>query len=178
MARRSDHSRDELKEMILNTAATLLADGGIYAISARNIAGQIGYTVGTLYNVFKNLDDIILHVNAATLQELQAKLAGTTNAAEMAAQYHQFALENRNRWRAIFEHHMQSGDAVPAWYLEQVQAMFHAVETELQPGLSNREVKTLWAAVHGICMLAVNGTLEVTGDDATALLADVTARYA
>ena len=42
---------------------------GLSGFSTRQIAKKIGYTLGTLYNIFESYDDIILHINAATLDE-------------------------------------------------------------------------------------------------------------
>ena len=76
MARRSEHSREQLTEMILNAAQQIVINDGFAGLSARKIATDIGYTVGTLYIVFDNLDDIILHINARTLDEMRQRLTG------------------------------------------------------------------------------------------------------
>ena len=61
--------------MILTTAQTIVETHGLEALTARNIAKEIGYSVGTLYNLFANLDDIIIHLNGRTLDRLYAALA-------------------------------------------------------------------------------------------------------
>ncbi len=70
MARRSDHSREQLADMALAAAAALAERDGLRGVTARGIAREIGYTVGTLYNVFDNLDDLLRHMNAATMDAL------------------------------------------------------------------------------------------------------------
>ena len=74
MARRSDHSREEIKEMALVAAEKMILANGKDGLSARKVAQEIGYTVGTLYLVFKNLDELILHVNGRTLDRLFEKM--------------------------------------------------------------------------------------------------------
>ena len=74
MARRSDHSREELREMTLTAAENIVVEQGYEGLSARKVATAIGYTVGTLYLVFENLDDLILHINARTLDRLHARM--------------------------------------------------------------------------------------------------------
>ena len=44
-------------------------------MSARKVATAIGYTVGTLYLVFENIDDLILNVNARTLDRLHSRMS-------------------------------------------------------------------------------------------------------
>jgi len=71
MGRRYDHTRKELKEMAIKAGTKLIEDKGLQNCSARKIAKKIGYSVGTLYNVFENYDDLVLHINAVTLDDLQ-----------------------------------------------------------------------------------------------------------
>ena len=59
MARRSDHSRDELKALILDCAREIAEEEGLRGLTARRIATEIGYAPGTIYNLFSNLDDLI-----------------------------------------------------------------------------------------------------------------------
>ncbi len=70
MARRSDHSRDELYDMALEAARQIAEKEGLRGLKARGIAREIGYTIGTLYNLFEDLDDLIVHLNGRTLDAL------------------------------------------------------------------------------------------------------------
>ncbi len=67
MARRADHTREELTELAITAGAELIRKNGFAAFSARKLATAIGYTVGTLYNVFGSYDEMILRINARTL---------------------------------------------------------------------------------------------------------------
>lgn len=178
MARRSDHSRDQIHEMALQAAETILAEEGFGALSARRIAAAMGYTVGTLYLVFKNLDDLILQVNGRTLDELydhlsrmgEARGAGISGARALGAAYLAFATENKHRFSVIFEHRMPSIEDLPDWYLEKIGRMFSLVERTLRPlahERSDQEValaaRALWSGVHGIVILARTGRLKVIG---------------
>ena len=57
MARRSDHSREELYELALEKAGEIAEKEGLRGLTARGVAREIGYTIGTLYNIFEDLDD-------------------------------------------------------------------------------------------------------------------------
>ena len=54
MARRSDHTREEIREMALVATEQIVSVAGFSALSARKIAKKIGYTVGSLYLLFDN----------------------------------------------------------------------------------------------------------------------------
>jgi len=178
MARRSDHSREEIHEMALTAAEAIIADQGFPALSARKVAGAIGYTVGTLYLVFENLDDLILQVNGRTLDRLHRQIIedqsddadAQARLLQLGHSYIRFADAEPHAWKMIFEHRLGEERRPPPWLLDKVARMFALVEqrlAELSPARSSREIsqaaRALWGGVHGICMLAITGTLGVAG---------------
>ena len=75
MGRRSAHTSDELRGLILSAARDIIETEGLTALSAREIARRIGYSAGTLYNIFDNLDDIRLTLQIDMLEDLSGKLS-------------------------------------------------------------------------------------------------------
>ena len=180
MARRSDHSREEIREMALDAAENIVVEQGFEGLSARKVAKAIGYTVGTLYLVFENIDDLILQINARTLDRLYADMAKTQGTArdgrermlQLGQVYIRFADEDPHRWSMIFEHRLAEGRELPEWYREKIARMFAIVEEALMPlaaGRPAREVaqaaRVIWGGVHGICILAVGNRLGIAGVD-------------
>lgn len=174
MARRSDHTREELKELALASAEKLLAEKPASELSTRQIATKMGYTVGTLYQIFKNLPDLLLHVNARTLKRLYedcqnldiSQQTPESNILSYANVYLDFAHSNTGLWELIFANKVLSHDELPQWYTEQVNALFSLIEIQLKairPDASAREVtktsRVLWSSVHGICTLSINDNL-------------------
>ena len=180
MARRSDHSREELREMTLTAAEKIVVEQGYEGLSARKVATAIGYTVGTLYLVFENLDDLILHINARTLDRLHERMtesqANSGDASDYLLQlgevYIRFADDDPHRWAMVFEHRFSEDRVVPAWYQEKIARMFAMVEEGLEPLAKNRPqqevtqaARALWGGVHGICILALTDNLGIVGVD-------------
>jgi len=180
MARRSDHSREELREMTLTAAENIVVEQGYEGLSARKVATAIGYTVGTLYLVFENLDDLILHINARTLDRLHTRMtesqANPGDAVDYLLQlgeiYIRFANDDPHRWAMVFEHRFSEDRVVPAWYQEKIARMFAMVEEGLEPLATNRPqlevtqaARALWGGVHGICILALTDNLGIAGVD-------------
>lgn len=177
MARRNDHSRDELRRMALDAAGRLVAEEGPRALTARAVAGAMGYSAGTLYLVFRNLDDLILQLNARTLEELGAALydaageaAGPEDALRaMGRAYLGFARAHPHRFRLVFDHRLPEGEAAPAFYQERVDALFGAVEAALAPlsaasmGQVAAAARALWGGVHGIVDLGLGDKLRLAG---------------
>lgn len=180
MARRSEHTQEQIREMVLKAAETIVTEEGYSALTVRKVAMEIGYTVGSIYMVFENMDDLVMHVKGRTLDELavclrQAEPAAAEQYLEtLADSYLDFAHRHFNRWRMIFE--AANDAALPDWYRQKIQDLFEIVEqafASLAPQQSEQMVRlgarALWSGVHGACVLSLNGSLGRVGiDDASA----------
>jgi len=186
MARRSEHTREELRDLALKAAERIVAREGITALTARRVAAAIGYTVGSLYLIFKNIDDLILHLNALTLDELHARASRSVEGQAdprgqllaLANTYIRFAGEHRHRWRLVFEH--QQPARLPAWYPERVSQIFALVEAALaklaparRPAEIRQAARALWSGVHGVCVLAMTNRLEDSSEAAVRATAEL-----
>ena len=180
MARRSDHSREEIREMALAATEQIVMEHGYEGFSARKVAAAIGYTVGTLYLVFDNIDDLILQVNARTLDRLHTSMtksqADTEDARNSLLQlglaYIRFAADDPHRWAMVFEHRLAENRQMPDWYQEKINRMFAMVEQGIKPLAKRHPQKevtkaatALWGGVHGICILALTDKLGVVAVD-------------
>ncbi len=183
MARRSDHTREELKEMAINAAEQLIAREGLAGMSARKVATEMGYTAGTLYLIFQNLDALIVEVNTRALRQLELgieqAIAGETQPVStivtIARTYLEYAQRQTYRWLTVFEHRLPEGEKFPESYQSQVARLFVLVEEPLRnirgAGASEveiaKEARALWAGVHGLATLTVGGKLDpsVVGPD-------------
>ncbi len=170
MARRNDHTREELIALTLNTVKTFLNHHSYHELSLRKIANMIGYVPSTLVNVFGNYNLLLLHVVAQTVDDLAKEAQKVTSKQtdpsialyELAYCYHDFAKKNPYRWQLIFEHNM-NGEALPEWQatrIENMTSMLEGLLRMLGPTRSSSEVlkasRVLWSGVHGITLLSVD----------------------
>ncbi len=177
MARRSEHSLEQIKEMVLNAAEAIIIEDGAEALTVRKVALDIGYTVGSIYMVFANMQDVLMHIKGRTLDELALQLEANAVGESVEQQiraladgYLKFASEHFNRWRLIFEPVFQDQQSLPDWYQQKIELIFAPIEAlfkQLSPENSQQQVRlaarTLWCGVHGVCELALNGNLGRTG---------------
>jgi len=192
VGRRSIHTGQELRELILQAAQDLIQRDGLAGLSAREIARRIEYSPGTIYNVFENLDDVVLHVEARLLDALDARLAAQPrsgdageNLRQLAKSYLQFTHEHPKLWNLLFEHHMPAGSVVPAWYQQKLDNLMRRIEQALEPLLGaedaaalQRSARVLWAGVHGITSLSTADKLSnVTTETAGPLVDDLVTNY-
>lgn len=184
MARRYDHTPEELKELAINSGIGIIDEQGFAKLSARGVATKMGYTVGTLYHLFDSLDLYIMHINARTLDDwhqiLSEKLAQNKKGDPvrcLVREYVNFSKSHRNRFLALFEHQLPDSIPVPEWYKPRLARMFSLVEEALvQSGVPARKAghlaKVLWASIHGIAILSLTGKLEVVGADSVERLTE------
>ncbi|MFA0909310.1 WHG domain-containing protein [Vibrio cholerae] len=170
MARRNDHTREELVALTLNRVKQFLDTHSYHELSLRKVATMIGYVPSTLVNVFGNYNLLLLHVVAQTLDELaqEAQQAVKSTAYpkdalyQLAYCYHDFAKKNPYRWQLIFEHNM-NGEMLPEWQAKRINNMTSMLEDLLKviaPLRSEQEVlqasRVLWSGVHGVTILSVD----------------------
>lgn len=173
MGRRNDHSRDELKEMVIVAAEKILVEEGYGKLTTRRIAKEIGYTVGSLYMVIKNVDDLMLLLNARTLQllleKIEADLAHKNSLTpydsliQIALSYVDFAFEHQEKWQAIFMHRVSDVELLTEDYFVNIKNLFRLISHQLsllapQHSATQLEVLTrgLWGSVHGITILSLD----------------------
>ena len=173
MGRRNEHSREQIKEMAIEAGKKIIVEEGFSKLGARKVARAIGYTVGTLYNVFDNYLDIVLHINAETLDDIKNHLEkslvpgeeGTKVLTAIGLSYVEYARENTNLWRALFDFQHPEDTDMPEWYVEKVNSVFSIPVKALVPlfnGDTQRamdEARIIWGGVHGICLLGLTHRL-------------------
>jgi AcrR family transcriptional regulator len=168
-----------LRERLIDAAERTIASEGLAALRARDLARETGCAVGTIYNVFEHLDELVICVGSRTLRMLDAALAAArppvqnrsgTEAVDdlvrLAVAYLEFAHTHTVRWRALFEHRMSEDRSLPEGFVEQQYRLFAQVEqplTALLPQLDRdaRRVlaRTVFSAVHGIVALGLEEKL-------------------
>ncbi|MCW1430746.1 TetR/AcrR family transcriptional regulator [Novosphingobium sp. JCM 18896] len=177
MGRRSDHSREELRALIVAEGHRQMAEVGFAKFSAREVAKAIGYSIGTLYNVFGSYDQLILAINGHTLDlwlaDLEAKLDSLPASRLRAAidAYFDFALGNRNAWTALYDFRLPADEVMPEDYRIKVTAITEVVVREIRSELPTEHAgeapalaRSLLATVHGHCYFALNGTFALLGE--------------
>lgn len=173
----AQHSPEKIREMAVTAAKRLVSTKfGRAALSVRQVAAAIGYAVGSLYHVFRDLDDLILHVNASTLDDLQAALEASAHRHEdperrlvaLARAYIRFAFHHRALWRLIVER--ASPQEGPAWFQAKTMRLFEMLQgllREIAPDRPPEELRiaahALWSGVHGVTVMRLAARPDESG---------------
>ena len=184
MARRYDHSKETLREMVIAAGHSLIQSQGFSRFSARKVAVEIGYTVGTVYNLFGSHDHLILHINARTLDawfdDLQRVIMVRKTPptfVDLAFYYIDYSAAHYNEWMALFEHSLPPDAPMPEWYVPKMRRFFELLEGMVMPHVhgnkrkARRAARVLWAGLHGVTMLSLSRKLDLTDSESAQILA-------
>ena len=173
--------------MILAEGHRQITEVGFARFSAREVAKRIGYSIGTLYNVFGSYDQLILAINGVTLDlwlaALEERLDGLAEgrpdegrpdenrlAAAIDA-YFDFAIRHRHAWAALYDFRLPEGEPMPEYYQSKVAAITDVVVREIAAALPADQrdhaaplARSLLATVHGHCFFTLNGTFQLLGE--------------
>lgn len=169
MSRRARHNSNDLRELFIDSTTGLITEHGLSAISARTIARKIGYTAGSLYNVFQDLDDLLLLTEGRQLERMHVELSSAIaevppneRVRACARLYMRFCLDNSRLWNLVVVHQTGPAKELPPWYGEKLEALVALFDDALSglvedAGERRHQARALWASVHGIASLLISG---------------------
>lgn len=166
--------REEQRQALIAAAERAIAAQGLAGLKARELASEVGCSLGAIYNLVQDMDELVLRVGSRTLSRLDVALteveSGPEGAVErlvaIALAYCRFARANLHLWRTLFDHRMAEGSEVPDWAVSEQMQLFRHIAvplSELLPNASGDRLalltRTLFSAVHGVLVLGLDEKL-------------------
>lgn len=192
MARRSDHSRQELQALSIDVAYRRIDQFGLRDLSVRKVATDIGYSPGTIYNVFQNMDDLVMHVAARVLDEFYADAdrnfvdrGALEGLHQLVEAYIEFAHQRANIWQTVVGYRLPDEATLPDFYVARVQRLLGLIIEGMSPFIGDRDTGgrlkcaiTLWAATQGLVSMAARSKLHLIGQkDVVVMAKDLVTHY-
>lgn len=151
-----------------------MAEVGFAHFSARAVAKRIGYSIGSIYNVYGTLDHLLIEINTRTFRHWTHSIGQalaeteTDRIATLVEAYFAFARANPMLWTAIYDHRLPPGMAMPEQDAAE-RARLTGLATEEVAAALGRPVDeavrnltvSLIATVHGHCSLAISGSFDL-----------------
>ncbi|MGI2854562.1 TetR/AcrR family transcriptional regulator [Shewanella algae] len=175
MARRKEHSHQEIRLMALDVVEQLLTQEEYTGLSLRRIASQVGYAPSTLINLFGSYNYLLLSVSARVLERLleqmQLVCQQTFTSAEqkllaLAKAYAEFAHNQPQAFRLVFALHLGPEEPLPESQQQLIAELIGLLEQQLGdllPNLPSSKLalasRSFWSSIHGLTGLALDDKL-------------------
>jgi AcrR family transcriptional regulator len=150
----------DLEQRILHAASRLWARGGEKALTMRAVAKTAGTTTPTVYERYRDRDDLLKALRMQTRAQLFAALTPTRTLREAIQRQLDFALEHSHAYEVLFDGVAKSPSLHEPW------PSFNLMRERLarRLGGSSREhtrlMLALWSLMHGAAMLIIRGRFE------------------
>jgi AcrR family transcriptional regulator len=157
---------------VVEVARDLIAAHGLRSLKVRDVAAAAECSIGTVYNEFVDLDELVLAVNRDTMRALEAAMASIPSEDPVqqlhgfAQGYLTFASEHANLLRSLYEHRMEGDRPFPEDLLDMVRgtfALMYPPLLRLLPDYPTDQVailaRTMFSAAHGIISLGLEDRL-------------------
>ncbi|HEV7800932.1 MAG TPA: TetR family transcriptional regulator, partial [Burkholderiales bacterium] len=144
--------REKLRAALILAAERMIASRGLAGLKTRDLAREIGCANGAVYNLVADVDELVLRVGSRTLRRLDGALSAAESEGEPSPQetlvriaiaYCDFAAENLQLWRALFEHRMETDKALPDWSVDDQLQLFRHIYKPLAALLPKRGAEEL-----------------------------------
>ncbi len=147
----------QLEQRILEAASRLRARGGEKALTMRAVANAAGTTTPTVYERYRDRDDILRALRIQTRQELFATLRDARSLAQACESYLEFALQHRHAYEVLYDKFAEPPSLHEPW------PSFNLLREHLtqrlggSPRQHTRLMLSLWSLMHGTAMLLIRG---------------------
>ncbi len=154
MPRKAD---PQLEQRILEAAGRLRARGGEKALTMRAVAKAAGTTTPTVYERYRDRDDILRALRIQTRIELFSTLRASRTLAQACQSYLEFALEHRHAYEVLYDRFAEPPSLHEPW------PSFNLLRERLTkrlggtPRQHTRLMLSLWSLMHGTAVLLIRG---------------------
>jgi AcrR family transcriptional regulator len=147
----------QLEQRILDAACRLWSRGGEAAFTMRGVARAAGTTTPTLYERYRDRDDILRAVRIQTRVDLFAALSGTRSITQACERYLEFALEHAHAYEVLFDGFAQPPSLHEPWPSFNLMRLRLTQRLGGAPRQHTRLMLAVWSLMHGTAMLMIRG---------------------
>jgi AcrR family transcriptional regulator len=150
----------DLEQRILGAASRLWARGGEKSLTMRAVARAASTTTPTVYERYRDRDDILRALRLKTRKELFSALARTRSLSDAIQSYLKFALENQHAYEVLFDGVGRPPSLHERWPSFNFMRERLAEQLDGNPRQHNRLMLAIWSLMHGTAMLIIRGGFE------------------
>lgn len=151
------HPDPDLEQRILGAASRLWARGGEKSLTMRAVASSAGTTTPTVYERYRDRDDILRALRLKTRRDLFSALTKTRTLREAIHRQLEFALDNTHAYEVLFDGVGQPPSLHEPWPSFNLMRERLAEQIRGTSAQHNRLMLAIWSLTHGTAMLIIRG---------------------
>ncbi len=180
---RKEREKTELRELILEAATHVFVHEGYEKTSIRSIAERIEYSAGTIYNYFKDKNEILFAIHEQAFEKFLAVLSSVSDVEnplerirQMGYLYLKFVFENQELYDLMFIDYAPMDcikENAASWEcgMQNHILLRNSVAECLEKGLirpMDIDLATfmIWSQMHGMASLVIRDRLSMFEKDA------------
>lgn len=175
--RANRYHHGDLSRALLQEALRTIQRGGVEALTLRRVGEKLGVSRTALYRHFSDKSALLAAVAREGFRTLRLQLlevwqkhgGGWEGFDAMGAAYVQFAVDHPSHYRVMFGGYVDAAGLRDPELMQEgagaFQGLVDAIQSLQQQGLVRPDpplqlAQHIWASVHGIAMLAIDGQLK------------------
>lgn len=167
-------TKDNVYNILITKGRELVRDNGAEFLTARKLSTATGYSVGTIYNQFGNMDNYIQEQNIITLNELHSNICKIMpdsndykNLNRYVDAFVEFVLDNKNLWFLLYDFHLKAKkNCFSKNYLKSLisiiqvwEVYFNKVFSKLNRDERKIGLQVLWLSIFSVSSFLTNQSL-------------------
>src|ERR1700751_4149753 len=154
------HPDPDLEQRVLGAASRLWARGGEKSLTMRGVAKAAATTTPTVYERYRDREDILRALRLKTRSELFSALSRTRTLREAVQRQLEFALENSHAYEVLFDGVGRPPSLHEPWPSFNLMRQRLAEQIGGTSRQHNRLMLAIWCLMHGTAMLIIRGGFE------------------
>jgi len=146
-----------LEQRILDAACRLWSQGGEKTLTMRGVANAAGTTTPTVYERYRDRNDILRAVRLQTRTELFAAVSRTRSLHQAFERYLNFAIEHPHAYEVLFDGFAKPPSLYEPWPSFNLLRLRLTERLGGTPRRHTRLMLSLWSLMHGTAMLLIRG---------------------
>jgi AcrR family transcriptional regulator len=173
-AAKAGYHHGDLRRALIDAALSLISDGSVADLSLREVARRAGVTYAAPYHHFADKSALLAAVACQGFEQLIAELERaasrkTTLESEllaMAEAYVAFAMTHPAHYHVMFLPDVKQSAGAEELHAVADRSFGILLQRVARARVGESErvqqvlATTVWAALHGLCLLAIDGTLQ------------------
>ena len=173
MARRTKYQKNVYQQKLVKYGLSIINSGNS-KVTIRELSRLSNISIGTVYNIFPNHDDLVFHIKSVILEQLLecfsrpdlSKKDYKESINELSHIFFDYINDNNLLWSFLISTPISS-NRIPDWYQEKIRNILNILSNEFKkiPHISTEKIELstiiFWSNLQGLSLICENNKLQL-----------------